>query len=40
MCGFEDDEYARTEGIWLHRSMRLTTLFMAPVAEGWTRILA
>jgi hypothetical protein len=40
MCGFEDDEYVRTDGVWLHRSMRLTTLFMAPATEGWTRILA
>ncbi len=40
MCGFEDDEYVRTDGVWLHRTMTLTTLFMAPVAEGWTRILA
>jgi hypothetical protein len=40
MCGVEDDEYARVEGVWLHRSMKLTTLFMAPAAEGWSRILA
>jgi hypothetical protein len=40
MCGFEDDEYVRTEGSWLHRSMKLTTLFMSPVSEGWTKILA
>jgi SnoaL-like domain len=39
MCGFEDDEYVRTDGVWLHRSMKLTTLFMAPVAEGWAKIL-
>ena len=35
MCGYEDDEYARTDGVWLHRSLRLTTVFLAPVAEGW-----
>jgi hypothetical protein len=40
MCGYEDDEYTRTDGTWLHRSMRLTTVFMAPAGEGWTRILA
>jgi len=40
MAGFEDDEYERVEGSWLHRSMRLTTVFVAPVGEGWTRILA
>ncbi len=39
MSGYEDDEYARTDGVWLHRSMRLTTVFMARVGEGWTRVL-
>jgi hypothetical protein len=39
MCGYEDDEYARIDDEWLHRSMTLTTVFMAPVGEGWTRIL-
>ena len=41
MCGYEEDEYVR-EGVssWLHRSMRLTTVFMAPTDEGWDRILA
>ncbi len=39
MCGYEDDEYARTEGRWLHRTMRLTTVFWSPTAEGWTDIL-
>ncbi len=39
MCGYEDDEYARVEGTWLHRSMKLTTVFMTPVGEGWTRVL-
>jgi hypothetical protein len=38
MCGYEDDEYRREEGLWLHRSMKLTTIFMAPVDEGWTKI--
>jgi hypothetical protein len=40
MCGYEEDVYQRVDGRWLHRSMRLTTVFMAPVGEGWTRILA
>jgi hypothetical protein len=40
MCGFEDDQYVRTEGAWLHRSMKLTTLFMSPVTGGWTKILS
>jgi hypothetical protein len=39
MCGYEDDEYARVGGRWLHRAMRLTTVFMSPVGEGWTTIL-
>jgi hypothetical protein len=38
MAGYEDDEYARVDGVWLHRSMKLTTVFMAPVDEGWTRV--
>jgi hypothetical protein len=38
MCGYEDDEYALVEGAWLHRSMKLTTVFMTPLGEGWTRI--
>jgi hypothetical protein len=40
MCGFEDDEYERVQGAWLHRSMRLTTVFMAPYDEGWATILS
>ena len=40
MCGYEDDEYLRVDGVWLHQSMRLTTVFMSPVGEGWTKILA
>jgi hypothetical protein len=40
MCGYEDDEYVRTDGVWLHSSMKLTTVFMAPVGKGWTTILA
>ena len=38
MCGYEDDEYACVDGVWLHRAMRLTTVFMAPVGEGWTNV--
>jgi hypothetical protein len=40
MGGYEDDQYERVEGAWLHRSMKLTTLFMSPAAQGWDRILA
>ena len=38
MCGFEDDDYERVDGTWFHRSMRLTTVFMAPIDEGWAKI--
>lgn len=38
MVGTEDDEYARVEGVWLHRRMRLTTVFLAPHATGWEKI--
>jgi hypothetical protein len=38
MCGYEDDEYCHVDGVWLHRSMKLTTVFMSPVGEGWTKI--
>jgi hypothetical protein len=40
MCGYEDDGYALVDGVWLLRSMRLTTVCMTPVGEGWTRIFA
>jgi hypothetical protein len=40
MCGYEDDVYERTVAGWLHRSMRLTTVFMAAPGAGWERILA
>jgi hypothetical protein len=39
MCGFEDDEYARVDGVWLHRTMKLTTVFMGRVDQGWAKIL-
>jgi hypothetical protein len=38
MCGYENDEYGRVDGVWLHLSMKLTTVFMAPVGEGWTKV--
>jgi hypothetical protein len=40
MCGYEDDEYARVDGVWLHRVMKLTTVFMSPATDGWSKILA
>lgn len=38
MCGFEDDEYARVDGAWLHTRMRLTPVFLSPHETGWTKI--
>lgn len=38
MCGFEDDEYTRVAGVWLHRRMKLTTVFVADVGTGWDPI--
>ena len=38
MSGYEDDEYARHDGVWLHRSMKLTTVFMTRVGEGWDKV--
>lgn len=35
MCGYEEDEYRRVDGVWLHQSMTLTTVFMSPVGAGW-----
>jgi hypothetical protein len=35
MTGVEEDEYARVDGVWLHRSMRLDVVFMAPYEKGW-----
>jgi hypothetical protein len=38
MCGYEDDEYQRINGEWLHHSMKLTSVFMTPPGEGWSKI--
>jgi hypothetical protein len=35
MAGTEDDEYAKSEGAWLHTAMRLSVVFMAPHERGW-----
>ncbi len=40
ICGFEDDTYRRIDGVWLHQTMRLTTVFVAEAGNGWPRILA
>ena len=38
MVGFEDDEYRRVAGEWLHARMRLTSVFMSPHETGWQEI--
>jgi hypothetical protein len=38
MVGFEDDEYRRVDGAWLHARMKLTTVFLAPHETGWQKI--
>ena len=38
MVGFEDDEYRRVDGQWLHQRMKLTSVFMAPHETGWQKI--
>jgi hypothetical protein len=38
MVGFEDDEYARVGGVWLHARMKLTTVFLSPHETGWQKI--
>jgi hypothetical protein len=38
MVGFEDDEYRREGGIWLHARMKLTTVFLSPHETGWQKI--
>jgi SnoaL-like domain len=38
MVGFEDDEYARVDGAWLHTRMKLTSVFLAPHDTGWQKI--
>ena len=38
MVGFEDDEYWRVDGVWLHARMKLTTVFLAAHETGWQKI--
>jgi hypothetical protein len=37
MAGVEEDAYERCDGAWLHASMRLRVVFMAPYDRGWAR---
>ncbi len=37
MVGVEEDEYARVDGRWLHRHMKLDVVLMAPHDRGWAK---
>jgi len=37
MAGVEDDQYVRTDGVWLHEHMKLDVVFMAPHDRGWAK---
>ena len=37
MAGCEEDEYVRQDGVWLHSSMQLRVVFMAPHDRGWAK---
>jgi hypothetical protein len=37
MAGYEEDEYQRIDGEWLHTRMHLGMVFMASHARGWAR---
>ena len=37
MAGVEDDVYSRVGGEWLHASMKLRVVFMAPHDHGWAK---
>jgi hypothetical protein len=38
MAGVEDDTYVKQDGVWLHQSMKLDVVFMAPHDKGWSRV--
>ena len=38
MAGFEDDDYRKVDGRWLHHSMKLTVVFLSPHATGWEKV--
>jgi len=38
MAGFEDDEYRKVDGRWLHSGMKLTVVFLSPHATGWEKV--
>jgi hypothetical protein len=38
MAGYEDDDYRKVDGHWLHRSMKLTVVFLSPHETGWEKV--
>lgn len=38
MAGYEEDGYVKRDGVWLHESMKLSLVFMAPHDKGWSRV--
>ena len=36
MTGVEHDEYVRQNDAWVHQSMKLDVVFMAPYDRGWS----
>ena len=38
MAGVEHDEYRKQGGLWLHASMSLDVVFLAPYEKGWARV--
>lgn len=38
MAGSEDDSYVKRGGRWLHQSMKLSLVFMAPHDKGWSTV--
>lgn len=40
LLGEEHDTYRRVDGRWLHATMRLRVIALAPVPQGWGRILS
>jgi hypothetical protein len=37
MAGYEEDDYRRVGGVWLHARMELGVVFLAPHETGWRR---
>ena len=37
LAGFEDDEYVKKTGQWLHSYMKMIPVFFTPYDEGWVK---